>query len=99
MSVQGKWDLAVTRPDGTVNAALELAVQGNVVTGTSTRSDGMTTPIIDGSLDGSTLAFDIEIQQPVPARLHFELSVSGDTLIGTFTSDQVGDGKVAGKRI
>lgn len=99
MSAQGKWELAVTRPDGTVDATLDLTVAGTTVTGTSSRSDGMTTDILDGSLHGDDLRFDIEIQQPVAARLRFDLTVSGDTLDGTFSSGQVGDGKVTGRRI
>lgn len=99
MSVQGKWELTVTRPDGTVTAILELTGQGSVVTGTSSRSDGLTTDILDGSLDGADLAFAIEIEEPISARLTFALVVSGDTLAGTFTSAQIGEGKVTGKRL
>ena len=99
MSAQGKWELAVTRPDGTVDATLDLTALGNVVTGTSSRSDGLTTDIIGGSFDGERLAYDIEIKDPISAKLHFELAVSGDTLTGTFTSEQVGEGSVTGKRI
>ena len=99
MSVQGKWELAVTRPDGTIAATLDLATAGNVVTGTSSRSDGLTADIIRGSFDGERLAYDIEIQDPIAAGLHFELTVSGDTLAGTFTSEQIGEGTVTGKRI
>lgn len=99
MSVQGKWELAVARPDGTVTVTLELAVHGNVVTGTTQRSDGLTAEIIDGSFDGDTLAYDVEIKDPVAARLHFSLALSGDSLLGTFNSPQVGEGKVIGKRI
>jgi len=99
MTAQGTWELAVSRPDGEVNATLSLTVAGTVVTGTSSRSDGLTTAIVDGSLDGEALTYDIEIQDPAPARLHFELTLSGDTLAGVFTSAQAGAGKVTGKRI
>jgi hypothetical protein len=101
MSVQGKWELAVTRPEATVQATLDLAVHGSAVTGTSSRSDGLSVAILDGSLAGDRLAYDIELHDPVPARLHFDLNVSGDgeTLEGVVTSEQIGDGRVAGKRV
>ncbi|WP_125802906.1 hypothetical protein [Actinoplanes sp. ATCC 53533] len=99
MNAQQEWELAVSRPDGTVSATLSLTVAGNVVTGTSSRSDGLTAAIVDGSFDGDVLTYDIEIHDPAPARLHFELTVSGDTLFGVFTSAQAGEGKVTGTRI
>ena len=99
MSVQGTWDLAVARSDGTVIVMLDLTMLGNVVTGTSKRSDGLTVAIVDGSFDGEKLAYDVEIQDPIPARLHFSLTASGDTLAGTFASEQVGGGTVTGKRV
>jgi hypothetical protein len=99
MSVQGTWELAVARSDGTIIVTLDLTMLGNVVTGTSKRSDGLTVDIMDGSFDGGTLAYDVEIQDPIPARLHFALTVSGDTLAGTFASEQVGGGTVTGKRV
>ena len=99
MIAQGNWELAVSRPDGEVSATLSLTGAGNVVTGTSSRSDGLTTAILDGRFDGDVLTYDIEIRDPAPARLHFELTVSGDTLFGVFTSAQAGEGKVTGKRI
>jgi len=99
MSEPEKWELTVARPDGMVGVTLVLAISGNAVTGTSTRSDGLTTDILNGVFDGATLSYDIEIQEPIFAKLHFNLAVSGDTMAGTFTSAQVGDGQATGRRI
>jgi len=99
MSAQGKWELSVARPDGTVNVTLDLAISGNAVTGTSTRSDGLIAEILNGNFDGETLAYDVEIKEPIVATLHFDLAVSGDTMAGTFTSAQVGEGKATARRI
>jgi len=99
MSEPEKWELTVARPDGMVGVTLVLAISGNVVTGTSTRSDGLTTDILNGVFDGTTLSYDIEIQEPTFVGLHFDLAVSGDTMSGTFTSAQIGDGKATGRRI
>ena len=56
----GSWDFTV--PEAEQFGTFVLEQDGAALTGTITQADGTTDPILNGSLDGSTLSFQVEVE-------------------------------------
>lgn len=66
MTADGDWDLVVTTPLGERRGVLSLRTEGNTLYG-SQMSDGNSTEIFDGVVDGTALSWKLSITDPVPA--------------------------------
>lgn len=97
MSVAGKWNVVIDSPLGKQEGVFNLVTDGDKLTGTST-GGGVTVDIREGSVDGARLKFMIRIKQPVPMKLHFDLTVSGNSLAGEVKAGMFGRQRVSGER-
>jgi hypothetical protein len=59
--VDGKWAGTLSTPNGDVQIAYEFKADGTSLTGSTTGPDGMTIPIKNGKVDGSTIAFTVTV--------------------------------------
>ena len=82
MTADGDWDLVVTTPLGERRGVLSLRTEGNTLYG-SQMSDGNSTEIFDGVVDGTALSWKLSITDPVPLTLKFSGSIDGGQLSGT----------------
>lgn len=80
--ITGSWDATASTPMGPQVFLLELASDGDVISGTATR-DGVTMPLHDGHRDGDTASFSVPMEKPMKLTLAFTLTVSDDTMNGT----------------
>jgi hypothetical protein len=97
MTADGDWDLVVTTPLGERRGVLSLRTEGNTLYG-SQMSDGNSTEIFDGVVDGTALSWKLSITDPVPLTLKFSGSIDGDQLSGTVVLGEFGNSMFWGKR-
>jgi hypothetical protein len=97
MTADGDWDLVVMTPLGERQGVLSITTDGAALRG-SQSADGSSTEIFDGVVDGASLAWKINITDPMPLTLTFAGSVEGDRLTGTVTLGDFGESTFSGKR-
>jgi hypothetical protein len=97
MTADGDWDLVVTTPLGERRGVLSLRTEGSTLYG-SQMSDGNSTEIFDGVVDGTALSWKLSITDPVPLTLKFSGSIDGDQLSGTVVLGEFGNSMFWGKR-
>ena len=97
MSVDGNWQIAMETPLGTRNATLSLAASGGALTGKMS-GDGGAVDIEDGTVNGSRIAFKVDITSPMPLTLEFSATIDGNALSGTVKLGMYGDAPLSGTR-
>jgi hypothetical protein len=86
MSVDGTWNITVQTPMGNQTSTVELHSDGASLTGTQS-GNGESGPIYDGSADGDTASWKVDITKPLALTVEFSATVSGDTIKGTADAD------------
>lgn len=81
MSVEGKWDITVQTPMGAQASTVELTAEGTSLTGSQSGA-GETIAIYDGSADGDTATWKVNVKQPFPLSITFTAKVDGDSISG-----------------
>jgi hypothetical protein len=97
MSVDGSWNVTMDTPMGKRSAALTLKAEGGTLTGTM-GGDGGSTAIYDGTVNGNTVAWKTNIQQPMALTLEFSATVAGDALSGSVKLGMFGNAPLSGTR-
>ena len=97
MSVDGAWKITVSSPMGPQDSTLDLAVEGDALTG-SQSAQGSTSPIANGKVDGDTLTWSNSIKTPFPMTLEFTGKVEGDSLSGSVKAGSFGSFPFSGGR-
>ena len=59
--VDGKWSGSVSTPQGDFNVAFSFKADGATLTGAMVGMDGKDNPIKDGKIDGSNIAFSVDL--------------------------------------
>lgn len=59
--IDGKWKGNIDTPMGPVEVGFSFKADGATLTGTTTGPDGMEVKITNGKIDGTKVAFDVEI--------------------------------------
>ncbi|CAN5365810.1 hypothetical protein BH09ACT4_BH09ACT4_09350 [soil metagenome] len=77
----GTWNFTVATPFGDQTLVVELAVDGDKVSGTATHDSGMF-PLTDGSYRDGKVVFELSLTTPVTADLKVTLKADGDTMSG-----------------
>ena len=85
MSFDGTWTITVNSPMGPQPSTLNLAVDGDTLTGSQT-AQGTTSPISNGKVDGDKISFTINVHDQFT--LKHEGTISGDAIKLTMKSDQ-----------
>jgi len=97
MSLTGTWNISISTPIGTQSVILELTESSGVVEGIA-KGDAETTPLINPILDGNRLTWKQSITRPMRLNLKFDVTIDGDTLIGTSKAGMLPTSKVTGTR-
>jgi hypothetical protein len=97
VSAQGTWNVVIDTPMGKQAATLELSLDGDRLTGTSSAM-GTTLPIENGTADGDKITFTVNVTTPMKLTLVFDLAVTGDELSGKVKAGMFGNSNVTGTR-
>ena len=97
MSLTGTWNISISTPIGTQSVILDLTESSGVVEGIA-KGDAETTPLINPILDGNRLTWKQSITRPMRLNLTFDVTIDGDTIIGTSKAGMLPTSKVTGTR-
>ena len=97
MSLTGTWNISISTPIGKQSVKLELTEKDGSVEGVA-KGDAETTPLIDPVLNGNRLTWKQSITKPMRLNLTFDVTIDGNTLIGTSKAGMLPTSKVIGKR-
>ena len=82
MSVDGTWKITLQTPMGAQSSTVELQSDGARLTGTQS-GNGESGAIYDGSADGDTASWKVDITRPMALTVSFDATVDGDAIKGT----------------
>jgi hypothetical protein len=82
MSLTGTWNMRSSSPVGAQSALLELTEANGVVAGVAT-NDAESLPLINPTLRGNRLIWQLSMTRPLRVTLTFDVTIDGDTLTGT----------------
>ena len=98
MSVAGTYTTTVKSPMGDQKGTLTVN-QGDGNSWTGTMAGGLgSMDIKDGTVDGNTLHWTMDMTVPMPMKLTCEATVDGDTLTGKVNAGAFGDMPLSGER-
>ncbi len=97
MSVDGTWKITLQTPMGEQTSTIELVSDGTALSGTQsgTHESGA---IYDGSVDGDTATWKVDITRPMPLSVTFRATVDGDSISGTAKAGFFPASKFSGAR-
>jgi hypothetical protein len=93
--VTGKWKLSAMAPDGEHNAQIEFKEEEGKLAGAILLDGGTAIPLREVKLEGQELAFTVTAQGGVYT---MKLTVSGDSMKGTFAGTEGATGTVTASR-
>jgi hypothetical protein len=82
---------------GERRGTLSLKAEGSTVKG-SQMSDGNSTEIFDGTVNGNEISWKVSITDPMPMTLEFTGTVDGDEIAGTVKLGEFGNSSFSGSR-
>jgi len=95
--IDGDWKVTLNSPMGAQDATLTLTTDGNSLSGKMVGAQG-TQEFEGGTVDGSSLAWNVKMTQPMPMDLDFSADVDGDSISGKVKLGAFGDATFAGSR-
>jgi putative intracellular protease/amidase len=98
IALTGTWNISIATPIGTQSVVLELTEHDGVVEGIA-KGNAETTPLINPVLDGHRLTWKQAITKPMRLNLAFDVTIDGNTLIGTSKAGMLPASKVTGTRV
>ena len=81
MSFEGKYAVEINTPMGKQTGNLVIAQEGNALTGTM-EAEGDIAPVANGTVDGETATWSVDVTKPMPLTLTFTATKDGDNLVG-----------------
>lgn len=97
MSVAGTYNTTVKSPMGDQKGTLTVNQDGDSWTGTMAGGLG-SMDITNGTVNGNTLYWTMDMTVPMPMKLTCEATVEGDTLTGKVNAGAFGDMPLTGER-
>lgn len=97
MAVDGTYETVVKSPMGDQKATLTVKSDGATWTGTQSGAAG-NAEITDGTVDGNTIKWSVNISVPMPMTLTNEATIDGDTITGTVKAGAFGSFPLTGTR-
>lgn len=95
--IDGSWDTVAKTPLGDQKAVLTVKTDGNNWSGSQVGAMG-SVEIADGTVDGDTINWTMNITVPMPMALTCTATADGDTLTGTITAGAFGSFPMTGVR-
>lgn len=80
MSFEGTWNIEINSPMGVQKAKGEFKVDGDKLTGTQSNPQGSID--VEGSVSGNQGTWGAQMSSPMPMKLEFNVTESGDTFEG-----------------
>ena len=99
MSVAGTYDTVVKSPMGDQKGTFTVVPgdDGNTFTGSMAGGMG-SMDVKDGTIDGDTLKWKMDMTVPMPMELNCEATVAGDQMTGKVNAGAFGDMPLTGQR-
>jgi hypothetical protein len=97
MSVDGTWKITLQTPMGEQSSTIELVSDGTGLTGTQS-GNNESGAIYDGSVEGDTATWKVNITRPMPLTVTFNATVEGDSISGTAKAGMFPKSKFVGTR-
>jgi hypothetical protein len=97
MSADGAWKIVVQTPLGPQEVTARIKTDG--ASFTATMEGAMGAQDISGDVTGDTLAWSMDITNPMPLRIDFNATVDGDRMTGTAKLGMFGAAPLNGERI
>lgn len=96
MAFGGNWKFEIGSPLGKQKGTFDLVVEGGKVTGTMVSALGRIA--IDGTADGDHATWSGSVTAPMSMTLDFDVTVDGDTMVGTAETGAMGSFSVKATR-
>ncbi len=96
MAIDGKWNISIKTPMGEQAGVLTLKQEGDALTG-EMASQGNSTPIENGKVEGEKLSWHAKITTPMPMTLEFEGLTEGDKISGNVKLGAFGTSTFSGE--
>ena len=97
MSADGTWNVTLNTPMGAQAGTLELATDGNTLTGTMSGPQG-SMELENGTADGDSLSWTVNMTQPMPITIEATANVDGDEISGEAKLGAFGTATFSGNR-
>jgi hypothetical protein len=97
MSLDGNYDCITKSPMGDQKSVFTVKVDGDTFTGQNAGAMG-SLDVENGTVDGNTLRWTMQMKIPMPMALTAEATIDGDTLTGTINAGAFGSMGMTGKR-
>ena len=97
MSADGTWNVTLNTPMGAQAGTLELATDGNTLTGTMSGPQG-SMDLQNGTADGDSLSWTVNMTQPMPITIEATATVDGDEISGEAKLGAFGTATFSGSR-
>lgn len=97
MSVEGTYDVVVKSPMGDQSSKLTVKPDGDRFTGSMAGGLG-TMDITDGTVEGNTIRWTMNMTVPMPMALECEATIDGDSVTGTVKAGAFGAFPLSGSR-
>lgn len=99
MSVAGTYNTVVKSPMGDQSGTFTVVPGDDGKTFTGSMAGGMgSMDVKDGTIDGDTLNWKMDMTVPMPMELNCKADVNGDQLTGTVNAGAFGDMPLTGER-
>ena len=95
-TLTGTWGLEVTHSAGTSTPTLNITQTGEKLNGKYVGSYGES--VLTGSIKGTDFTFSVEIGTEQKVTVVYTGTLAGDTVKGTLTMGEMGEGTFTGKR-
>ncbi len=96
-AADGTWNLTMQTPMGDRKTTLTVTSSGTTLQGQQS-ADGNNTDIFDGTVDGNTVAWKVNIVSPMPMTLEFKGTIEGASMSGSMTAGAFGSWPFSGQR-
>ena len=97
MSADGTWNVTLNTPMGAQAGTLELATDGNTLTGTMSGPQG-SMELENGTAYGDSLSWTVNMTQPMPITIEATATVDGDEISGEAKLGAFGTATFSGSR-
>ena len=97
MSAEGTWNVTLNTPMGAQAGTLELATDGNTLTGTMSGPQG-SMELENGTADGDSLSWTVNMTQPMPIAIEATATIDGDEISGEAKLGAFGTATFSGSR-
>ena len=97
MSADGTWNVTLNTPMGAQAGTLDLATDGNTLTGTMSGPQG-SMELENGTADGDSLSWTVNMTQPMPITIEATATVAGDEISGEAKLGAFGTATFSGSR-